>query len=209
MSTQSHYDSWSSQYDSNENKTRDLEAIALREMLAHIPFHTVLEMGCGTGKNTAWLAAQAGSVRGVDFSSEMLARAREKITAPHVQFVQANILQPWTFGQGVYDLVTFSLVLEHIQDLEPVFAEVARALVPGGHVYVGEFHPFRQYQGKKASYPTEEGEQELQCYVHHVSDFVEAGERHGLSLVTIRELFDEGDRGGVPRVLGMRMRKGG
>lgn len=55
MSVEGAYNQWSEQYDSNENKTRDLEAIALREMLGKIQFENCLEIGCGTGKNTEWL----------------------------------------------------------------------------------------------------------------------------------------------------------
>jgi ubiquinone/menaquinone biosynthesis C-methylase UbiE len=55
MSIQKAYDNWSSQYDNNDNKTRDLEARALQETLAGIQFTNCLEIGCGTGKNTAWL----------------------------------------------------------------------------------------------------------------------------------------------------------
>ena len=55
MNVQEAYDNWADQYDSNMNKTRDLEAVALRETLAYIPFDTCLEIGCGTGKNTEWL----------------------------------------------------------------------------------------------------------------------------------------------------------
>jgi hypothetical protein len=52
MSVRKAYDTWSSSYDTDENKTRDLEAIALRTMLEAIPFENCLEIGCGTGKNT-------------------------------------------------------------------------------------------------------------------------------------------------------------
>lgn len=55
MSVQKAYDNWSEQYDINLNKTRDLEVFALQETLADIAFNSYLKIGCGTGKNTAWL----------------------------------------------------------------------------------------------------------------------------------------------------------
>ncbi|HEU4472675.1 MAG TPA: class I SAM-dependent methyltransferase, partial [Flavisolibacter sp.] len=79
MNTQQAYDSWASQYDTNHNLTRDLEARALRETLSGIPFQHCLEIGCGTGKNTVWLAQKAGAVTAVDLSEEMLAHARRKL----------------------------------------------------------------------------------------------------------------------------------
>ena len=55
MNTREAYNKWSEQYDTNINRTRDLEAVALRKTLSVIPFKRCLEIGCGTGKNTEWL----------------------------------------------------------------------------------------------------------------------------------------------------------
>jgi ubiquinone/menaquinone biosynthesis C-methylase UbiE len=87
------YNSWATQYDTNQNKTRDLEAISLREILSNVYLDTCLEIGCGTGKNTVWLAEKANQLLSVDFSEEMLAKAKEKINSPKVQFAQADITQ--------------------------------------------------------------------------------------------------------------------
>jgi hypothetical protein len=59
METKQAYNLWASQYDTDNNKTRDLEAQALRISLAGIPFNNCLEIGCGTGKNTVWLMEKA------------------------------------------------------------------------------------------------------------------------------------------------------
>ena len=75
MSVQKAYDNWSHQYDTNINKTRDLEALALQETLAHIVFDNCLEIGCGTGKNTTWLLTKAKKITAVDLSAKMIAKA--------------------------------------------------------------------------------------------------------------------------------------
>lgn len=157
MTTRQSYNIWADQYDTNNNKTRDLEAKALRSSLAEISFSSCLEIGCGTGKNTEWLAQKSKKVLAVDLSDEMLAKAKQKITSDKVEFKQANILAYWTFTTDQYELVTFSLVLEHIENLEPIFKEASHALVEGGFVYIGELHPFKQYTGSKARFETEEG----------------------------------------------------
>lgn len=212
MSTQKAYDQWSSIYDTNENKTRDLEAVAVRKMLEPVLFRYVLEIGAGTGKNTVWYLGFANRIVAVDLSAEMLAKAKEKIDAlgnPECisEFAQADVTQPWTFGEACFDLVTFSLMLEHIEHLDPIFAEASRALMAGGHVYVGELHPFKQYLGSKAKFEGETGEVIVQCFNHHVSDFVSAAQKHGLQLVDLQEFFDVPGEG-VPRVLGLLFRKG-
>jgi len=201
MDTQQAYNSWASQYDTNLNKTRDLEAKALRTVLTGISFDTCLEIGCGTGKNTVWLKEKAQAVTAVDFSGEMLSKAKAKISAPHVQFRQADITAAWDFRAGFYDLVSFSLVLEHIADLDPVFSEAAASLHPGGYVYIGELHPFKQYTGSKARFDTAEGQQVVPCFDHHISDFTQSAKKYGLSLVDINEYFDDDDRTTIPRIV--------
>lgn len=200
MNVQQSYNLWASQYDTNKNKTRDLEAYALRTTLGGRSFQHILEIGCGTGKNTEWLQTCAERVTAVDLSEGMLAVARTKITAPHVEFQQADITQEWHFGAQQFDLITFSLVLEHIEDLEPIFKEVAKALAPGGIVYVGELHPFKQYTGTQARFDTPEGRQLVPCFSHHISDFLRAAGSNGLSLQQFEEYFDEDDRNGIPRL---------
>jgi predicted TPR repeat methyltransferase len=206
MSVQKAYDNWSQQYDTNINKTRDLEAIALRKTLAGIAFESCLEIGCGTGKNTAWLLTKAKTITAVDLSAEMLAKAKQKINSDKVNFIQADILQHWDFANTKYDLITFSLVLEHIENLEPVFNKVSKIIAAGGYVYIGELHPFKQYAGSKARFDTDEGEQVVSCFNHHLSDFVQAAKNNGFEIMNINEYFDDDDRAVIPRILCMLLK---
>ncbi len=207
MNVREAYNDWSAQYDTNENKTRDLEGMALRETLADLPFERILEIGCGTGKNTAWFVTRAKEVTAVDFSENMLAKAQSKITSDKVHFIQADVLGAWNFAKGTYDLVTFSLVLEHIEDLNVVFEKVAAVTRSGSYVYVGELHPFKQYSGSKARFETEEGTQVLTCFDHHVSDFLGAAFRSNFELITLNEHFDNEDKTTIPRILSILFRK--
>jgi 2-polyprenyl-3-methyl-5-hydroxy-6-metoxy-1,4-benzoquinol methylase len=207
MDTKQAYNVWASQYDTNENKTRDLEQQALRENLSPLSFDNILEIGCGTGKHTAWLITRAKMLTAVDFSDEMLAKAREKITSQHVNFRQADINNDWTFGHGLYDLITFSLVLEHIANLDHVFAQAAASLKTGGHVYIGELHPFKQYSGSKARFDTENGLQVVECFTHNISEFVHAAKKYGFSLLDINEYFDDNLHNSIPRVLTILLKK--
>ena len=201
MSIKKAYDSWSAQYDTNINKTRDLEALALQKMLGDIHFDTCLEIGCGTGKNTAWLLTKAKSITAVDLSDEMLGKAKEKIKSSKVNFIQADILQDWSFATEKYDLVSFSLVLEHIQNLEHIFGKISKIIAPGGYVYIGELHPFKQYTGTKARFTTPGGEQAVTCFNHNLTDFTGAAKLYGFEIIDINEFFDEDNRASIPRIL--------
>lgn len=200
MSIQTAYNAWAETYDTVLNKTRDLEAAALRQLLAEVPFAEVIELGCGTGKNTEWLATKAAHVTAVDFSAEMLGKAQAKLAGRSVRFQQADVTQEWTFARGPADLITCSLILEHVQNLDLVFEKASRALAPGGRLYVGELHPFKQYLGSKARFDNGRGVVELECYTHHLSDYLTAAGRYGLRCADFREWFDEADRRGVPRI---------
>lgn len=207
MSVQHAYNSWAAQYDTNENKTRDLEAIALRSLLENLSFSNCLEIGCGTGKNSGWLITRTQKLTAVDFSVEMLEKAKSKFAHGSIEFIQTDINEDWQLPHQDYDLVTFSLVLEHISNLHPVFSKAVNHLVPGGHIYVGELHPFKQYSGSKARFETEEGLNIVECYNHHLSDFLDAADAAGLQLVVLKEFFDDDDRSQLPRILNLLFKK--
>ena len=128
------------------NKTRDLDAEYLRTDLSDHQFEHVLEVGCGTGKNTKWLL-QYSRVTGIDFTSEMLKRC--KAVAPDAQLHQADLHEPWPIENQQVNLVLFNLVLEHIEDLNHIARETARVLTPSGRVRISELHPLRQLEEKK------------------------------------------------------------
>lgn len=207
MNPQQAYNTWAAQYDTNENKTRDLEAQALRTILSSIGFSSVLEIGCGTGKNTEWLIEKAETITAADLSEEMLVKAKEKIQSGNVEFIQTDINSDWNFTEKTFDLICFSLVLEHIENLDHIFKEVYKKLNEHGFVYIGELHPFKQYLGSKARFETEEGLQIVQCYNHHISDFIQSAKKYGLKLVELDEYFDNDDKTLAPRILTLLLQK--
>jgi ubiquinone/menaquinone biosynthesis C-methylase UbiE len=195
------YDAWSSQYDTNENKTRDLEGIALRSIFSNNHFNRVLELGCGTGKNTVWLDSITKDLTSVDLSEQMLEIAKQKLNSSQVQFHVANLLEPWTFTKSNYDLVVCSLMLEHIEDLKLMFQKISATTEKGAQLYIGELHPFKQYAGSKARFETDQGVQVVPCFTHHISDFVDAAETNGFKLLIFKEFFDQGETTQIPRLL--------
>jgi ubiquinone/menaquinone biosynthesis C-methylase UbiE len=201
------YNSWSSQYDTNDNKTRDLEALSLQKLLQGKLFKHCLEIGCGTGKNTAWLLSICDQITAIDLSKGMLDIAKNKIQSDKVNFIEVDITKDWTFANQTYDLVTFSLMLEHIEDLDAVFQKLAKVTAVGSHVYIGELHPFKQYAGSKARFETESGTHVVTCFNHHVTDFIQAANTSGFQLIQLDEQFDDADRNQIPRILNLLFEK--
>lgn len=200
MNNQKAYDSWSATYDSVENKTRDLEARALREMVSGEDLE-ILEIGCGTGKNTLFLQTKAKRLVGADFSEEMLAKAKQKIASETVEFRRLDLREEWNLPENSFDLITCSLVLEHIENLDFVFEQARKVLKKSGSFYIGELHPFKQYAGSKARFDTASGVFELECFVHHISDFFESARKNDFNLIELKEWFDDGDKTQIPRLL--------
>jgi 2-polyprenyl-3-methyl-5-hydroxy-6-metoxy-1,4-benzoquinol methylase len=132
---------------------------------------------------------------------------KQKIKSGQVEFIQADIRNEWSFGNGQYDLVSFSLVLEHIEDLVEIFKKTAGVVKPNGVVYVGELHPFKQYAGTKARFDTEAGRQEVPCFSHNISDFTSAAKLYGFTIIDVAEFFDNNDRKTIPRIISFLFRK--
>lgn len=203
MDIQSAYNEWSGTYDSDENLTRDLDRRVTMELLGNLQFDSILEIGCGTGKNTVFLAQIASVVYAVDFSQGMIDKAREKVQAENVHFSLMDITQRWDFEAQSFDLVVCNLVLEHVEDLPFVFSEAARVLQPNGYFLINELHPFRQYDGKKARFTRNEATIEVDAFVHHISDFFGAATENGFALIKLNEYWHEAEQNKLPRILSL------
>jgi malonyl-CoA O-methyltransferase len=192
-SVEAAYDRWAESYDSAPNATRDLDAVALRAQPLALAGADVLEVGCGTGKNTGWLAMEARSVLAMDFSRGMLSRARGRVRSERVQFVRADLRTPWPVADQGFDVVVADLVLEHLEHLGPFFREAARVLRDRGRLFVCELHPVKQLLGSQARFAAPEtGEVVLvPAHLHSVSEYLNAGIEAGLRLARAEEWREE------------------
>jgi hypothetical protein len=68
---------------------------------------------------------------------------------------------------------------------------------------ISELHPYRQYRGGQARFRAEDGSEiRVPAFTHHISDFVHAAERSGLTLRHLGEWWhDEDARADPPRLL--------
>jgi malonyl-CoA O-methyltransferase len=164
-------------------------------------FKVILETGCGTGKNTTFYTQIGAKVQALDFSEGMIARAREKVTADNVIFSVADLTKKWPCDSGTVDLVVCNLVLEHIEDLDSIFAEAKRVLVPGGKFFISELHPFKQYGGSQARFQQSGETTQVTAYVHHISEFMGAALGQGFRLLELKEWWHEEDEGKPPRLV--------
>jgi demethylmenaquinone methyltransferase/2-methoxy-6-polyprenyl-1,4-benzoquinol methylase len=96
----------------------------------------VLDGCCGTG-DLALAARKAGAaeVIGLDFSEEMLVRARRK--APELAWVRGDLLE-LPFADGEFDAATVGFGIRNVDDLDRGLAELRRVLKPGGRLAILE-----------------------------------------------------------------------
>jgi demethylmenaquinone methyltransferase / 2-methoxy-6-polyprenyl-1,4-benzoquinol methylase len=95
----------------------------------------VLDAACGTGDLAiADAKAGAGHVTGLDFSEQMLARARRK--AP-LEWVQGDMLA-LPFDDATFDAATVGFGVRNVADLELALRELRRVLRPGGRLAILE-----------------------------------------------------------------------
>lgn len=207
MNIQDAYTRWSDTYDTDRNLTRDLDHRATRDALTGLRYQQILELGCGTGKNTALLTDIGEQILALDFSPGMLRQAKSKIKSDHVFFVVADLTKSWPCKPDSFELIVCNLVLEHIEDLDPVFAQVSRALKDGGQFFLSELHPFRQYKGTKANFLREHEAIEIPAFVHHLSDFTETARANGLLMRSMREWWHEEDENKLPRLVSFMFEK--
>jgi len=98
----------------------------------------VLDVGCGTGRVTAALAARGAKAWGVDPSAAMLEVARSRV--PRGAGLREGRAEGLPFRDGWFDAAVCWLTV-HLWDRPRGFAEVARVLRPGGRVAIATFDP--------------------------------------------------------------------
>lgn len=133
---------------------------------------TVLDLGCGTGRDV-YLAAQLvgpeGFVVGVDFTGEQLEVARRNLDsqterfgfpAPNVDFREGALEDLGSLGiaPGSIDVVVSNCVLNLCPDKAAVLAEIARVLKPGGEFYFSDVFASRRLPEELANDPDFHGE---------------------------------------------------
>jgi 2-polyprenyl-3-methyl-5-hydroxy-6-metoxy-1,4-benzoquinol methylase len=107
------------------------------------PGMRALELGCGGGQNSVWLAKSGLSCDAFDISAEQLKHARTLARREGVEIVfEKGELDRWPARfKGPYDLIHSSHALEFADDPASVIVRAARALRPGGTFVISTVHP--------------------------------------------------------------------
>jgi len=102
------------------------------------PITRAYDVGCGFGRLTPVLSEFAAVVVGFEREATLVATARQLL--PALEFIEVASLETLPAPDASAELVMTFTVLQHMPDpqAEAVIREMARVLVPGGHVLVVE-----------------------------------------------------------------------
>jgi len=119
-----------------------LERPALRSLIPRpLTGSTVLDAGCGSGAQCAWLLDQGAEVVGVDLSPGMIEMASDRCSG-RGRFLVADLAEPLPVPPNSCDGVSSSLALHYLRDWSVALASFATVLRPGGWVVLSLDHPF-------------------------------------------------------------------
>jgi len=195
LPTREGYDRWAATYDTMGNWLLALEEPEVERGLGDVAGLDLLDVGTGTGRHAIALAARGAHVTAVDFSDEMLAKARAKPGAERVRWIAHDVLTPLPFAAASFDRVLSGLVIEHIPvaALAGFFAELGRVARPGGRIVVTAMHPAMFVKGVSANFHDESGEVRPRSYVASLSDYVMGATSAGLGITGLVERTVDAD----------------
>lgn len=199
------YDLWSPDYDAFENPMVLMAEHALRAMLPDLKGKDVLELGCGTGRNLAFMAGLgARRLAGLDLSQGMLDKAGQAIAGHDALLLKHDLTQPIPLPRESQDLVLLCLVLEHLPDVLHAHEEAYRLLRPGGSLMICEIHPFLTASGVGAHFKDAQGrEHRLPSYTHSISSLLNKALEAGFAVKQVWEWLPDA----VLRARSPKMRK--
>ena len=123
-------------------------------LLPAVAGQRVLDVACGQGRMSRYLAGLGAEVVGVDISAAMLGKARA-LGPAGITYVHADITGHPTWWDGrVFDGATCELALMDIDDLAGILSAVAAVLRPGGWFVASIVHPcFPGNERGRSSWP--------------------------------------------------------
>jgi len=121
----------------------NVERPAIARLIGDVSGSRVLELGCGSGPYSVWLAERGAHLVGLDLSQTMILLAQERASRLPVQpdFRVADIRDPLPFGDAEFDLVFSATTLHYVESLDTTMMEAARVLKPRGRFIASVLHP--------------------------------------------------------------------
>jgi 2-polyprenyl-3-methyl-5-hydroxy-6-metoxy-1,4-benzoquinol methylase len=169
----------------------------------------IVEVGCGTGQMSLFLATADRTVVGADLtfaSLELAASAARRFEISQAIFVETDLRAP-ALRAGAFDVVYCSGVLHHTPDPRASFAAIARLAKPGGIVVLGLYnlyarvpHKLRRAAAKLTAYRVipfdpvlSDRAEEPERHVAWLRDQYQHPEEHCHTIAEVKSWFRDND----------------
>jgi len=133
-----------------------------------------LDLGCGVGRVAKKIASQIKEYYGVDFSIEMITKAKEIFKDyKNVHLFKNNGIDLRLFGNNLFDVVYVSLVFQHMQKevAKNYIREVYRVLKPEGIFFANSIPRIEKYIGGFSKAEIDEAFKSFEILSSKESDF--------------------------------------
>jgi predicted TPR repeat methyltransferase len=224
VSTEEAYNEWAAVYDTDGNMLQAIDDQELETMLPEtlrLAIHnasdtlTILDVGCGTGRNTSkligykWPSNTMISITGLELSAGMLEVAEKKLrplesASPNVtlNLLQTDVFAPVSGTKSQNppnaDVLISTLVLEHVP-LTPYFHALSNLLRPGGYALVTNMHQEMGLLSQAGFVATDGTKVRGTSWAHGTAESLKVAEEEGFEIVgSVKERrMEENMVGGV------------
>jgi malonyl-CoA O-methyltransferase len=179
LSAREAYRLWAATY-ADETAISFLESELTADLTPPLQDRRLLDAGCGTGRRLAGVGAALAV--GVDLSPEMLAAGGRH---PGVETMVADVRDLPLPDRG-FDVIWCRLVIGHLPDCAPVYAELARVADAGARLVVTDFHPAAYAAGHRRSFRHGAEVVEIEHHVHDLDRHLAAAGAAGWRLAQVR-----------------------
>ena len=159
-----------------------------KKLLNLQPGQKILDIGCGNGLTSRWLASLGAEVLGIDFAEEMISYARKRIK-PDEKSVEFQVLDATDeqallgLGENSFDAAVSTMVLMDMAQIDPLMEALTKLLRPQGSFIFSMCHPCfnNVYTSMLAEMTDVEGKLVTE-YSVKVKGYLESKSSHGLAL---------------------------
>lgn len=188
------YRIWAESYDDEkDNLLLSYDEIILKKLLSltSLSGKTILDYGCGTGRN--WfglLKHDPERIIGCDISPEMITRLKNKYSFAETFLIKNGKLD--FLNNKECDIIISTLVISHVKDIKNLFIEWDRVIKNLGDILITDFHPDLFEKGGARTFKYAGKSYKIENYVHKISEIEMVLSSFGFKKVClIEELIDE------------------
>ena len=181
LSPKEGYRLWAPTY-ADETAISFLESELTADLTPPLQGLRLLDAGCGTGRRLS--GTGAALALGVDLSPEMLAAGDAR--GPGVETLIGDI-RDLPLPDHSFDVIWCRLVIGHLPECAPVYAELARVAAPGARLVVTDFHPAAYAAGHRRTFRHGPQVHEIEHHVHDLPRHLGAARATGWRLAQARD----------------------